>query len=162
MHHYFSNVVRLVVISTFLLVSAACQDGSAPSQQKETSAPKATPASAPTESAAPAAKASAAKPAVAGALPKPGRIGGKEGHLLVEAGAMLLDVRSKREFSGKKIDGSKNIPLNELGSRMGELGPKDTKIVVYCLSGARSRGAVSLLNRAGYTNVWDMGTFRVW
>jgi phage shock protein E len=40
---------------------------------------------------------------------------------------------------------------------MGELGPKDRTIVVYCRSGVRAGTAKSALTEAGFTNVLNAG-----
>ena len=71
-------------------------------------------------------------------------------------GALLLDVRTEEEYAGGHIPGSRNVPLGTLGRA--EL-PEDpeTPLFVYCLSGARSRQAASVLRRAGYAHVTDLG-----
>jgi hydroxyacylglutathione hydrolase len=61
----------------------------------------------------------------------------------------LLDVRTSREWRQKQIEGSVNIPLNKLPSRLGEL-PRDRRLWVHCAGGYRSSIAVSLLQRAGF------------
>lgn len=66
----------------------------------------------------------------------------------LKAGAVVLDVRSAGEFRGGAYPGARNIPLQELSGRMGEL-PQNKPIVVYCASGARSGMAARLLARAG-------------
>jgi phage shock protein E len=84
-----------------------------------------------------------------------------QGRELVANGALLLDVRTPDEFREHHIDGATNIPVQELGSRMGELGPKDRPIVVYCRSGARSATATSMMKSAGY-QVLDIGGIASW
>lgn len=70
---------------------------------------------------------------------------------------IILDVRTKDEYSMGKLKNSINIPLNELSKRAAtELSNKSAKIYVYCLSGSRSRYAVSEMVNMGYTNVFDM------
>lgn len=70
---------------------------------------------------------------------------------------IILDVRTKEEYSKGKLEGSSNIPLNELAKRVAkELSDKSAKVYVYCLSGSRSRYAVSEMMEMGYTNVFDM------
>lgn len=77
---------------------------------------------------------------------------------LVAQGAVLLDVRSGVEHLLRHLDGSRSIPLEELPTRLEELGDENTAIVVYCLSGARSARAATLLSRAGFTRVYDVGS----
>ena len=61
---------------------------------------------------------------------------------------MVLDVRTPREWAGKHIAGSLNIPLNHLTERLSEI-LTDRHIVVHCASGYRSAIAVSLLEQRG-------------
>jgi phage shock protein E len=83
-----------------------------------------------------------------------------EAHQLVSAGAVLLDVRTPEEFSDRHVDGARNIPVDELSQRLGEL-PRDKVVVVYCHSGARSARATGVLRRAGY-QARDLGPMRAW
>ncbi|MBC8207918.1 MAG: rhodanese [Desulfobulbaceae bacterium] len=66
-----------------------------------------------------------------------------------DAGAIVLDVRTKDEVSGGKFKNAVAIPLDELGSRLSEL-PKDKKIYVHCTSGARADMAAQELNKNGF------------
>jgi rhodanese-related sulfurtransferase len=72
------------------------------------------------------------------------------------AGAKIVDVRTPREFSSGSYPKAKNIPLDALEARMGEL-PKDKPIVLFCASGARSARAARLLKRSGYSDVLSAG-----
>ncbi len=90
------------------------------------------------------------------------RIHGQQARKLVQEGALLVDVRSPGEFAGGHIDGAINIPLNTLGSRMGELGASDKAIVLYCRSGARSRSAMGNITGKGFTQVYDLGPIGAW
>jgi rhodanese-related sulfurtransferase len=69
----------------------------------------------------------------------------------------LVDVRTPGEFQGGSAQGAVNIPLNELGNRLDELGPKDSPIGVFCRSGQRSGRAKDLLTNKGYTAVLNLG-----
>ena len=73
------------------------------------------------------------------------------------AGAAVVDVRTPAEYAAGHYDGARNIPLNELRARAGEVGSKDQAVVVYCASGARSAQAAEILKAAGFTNVTDAG-----
>lgn len=79
----------------------------------------------------------------------------------VGQGALLLDVRSPLEHASGHIPGSVNIPVQELPQRLGELGPTQRPVVVYCRSGARSGHAAQLLRAAGY-DVHDIGPMSAW
>lgn len=64
---------------------------------------------------------------------------------------LVIDVRSHEEHRLACIDGSLNIPLDELERRSGELDA-GAEIIVYCQSGQRSRQAVSILRERGFKN----------
>lgn len=72
-------------------------------------------------------------------------------------GAVLLDVRTSQEYSGGHIPGSKNVPLQTIDEVEYVADNKDTKLYVYCHSGARSRQAVNILKYMGYTDVQNIG-----
>lgn len=76
---------------------------------------------------------------------------------LVSGGAIVLDVRGPDEFAGGHVDGAVNIPVQVLPQRIGEVGAKDKPVIVYCRSGGRSASAKSILTRAGYAEVIDVG-----
>lgn len=78
----------------------------------------------------------------------------------VTNGALLLDVRTPEEFNAGHIPGARNIPVQELQSRLGEL-EKWRSVVVYCRSGARSATAKALLTKAGH-EVLDIGAMGNW
>jgi len=80
---------------------------------------------------------------------------------LVANGALLLDVRTPDEFRAQHIPGAVNIPVQELGTRLREVGPKARPVVVHCRSGARSAAAAQLLSREGY-QVHDIGGMGNW
>jgi rhodanese-related sulfurtransferase len=78
---------------------------------------------------------------------------------IINDGAFLVDVRSPLEFSSEKVKGSVNIPLDQIQNNLAKF--KDKKnIVVFCRSGARSRMAKSILQRNGFTNVINGGTWQ--
>jgi phage shock protein E len=80
-------------------------------------------------------------------------VGGSNTEGLVDAlqqGAAIIDVRSRAEFAGGHVAGSKNIPLNELGGQLSKF-PKDKPIIFCCASGARSGSATSIAKGEGYT-----------
>ena len=89
-------------------------------------------------------------------------IGRDKAHALVSSGARLVDVRSPAEFGAGHIDGARNIPLGELDRRVRELGATDGAVIVYCASGARSAMAKRALKKAGFTEVYNLGSMRNW
>ena len=80
-----------------------------------------------------------------------------------EEDAFIIDVRELDEYEEGHIINSINIPLSIIGSisDIPEIN-KDSKIIVYCRSGNRSKSAQSRLNSLGYTNVYDMGGILDW
>jgi phage shock protein E len=75
-------------------------------------------------------------------------------------GALVVDVRTPAEFAAGHYEEARNIPLNELSSRMDELGKTSDQVIVYCLSGTRAGAAARMMKRAGYTNVVNAGSLR--
>jgi len=80
----------------------------------------------------------------------------------IAAGAVVLDVRTVDEFAEDHLPGAINVPVQELGSRLGEVdrlvaSHKDTPIVVYCASGGRAGKAKTALEAEGYTRVVNGG-----
>lgn len=76
---------------------------------------------------------------------------------LVKEGALILDVRSKGEYSGGHIQGSLNIPVDQLNSHLTKLKDKNRTIITCCASGMRSASAKSILESNGYTSVYNGG-----
>ena len=70
---------------------------------------------------------------------------------------IIVDVRTPAEFAGGAFPGAVNIPLDELPSRINELGDKSRDITVYCASGARSAYAQRMLMQMGYADVKNGG-----
>ncbi len=75
---------------------------------------------------------------------------------LMARNPQVVDVRTPGEFRGGHIPGSKNIPLDSLQSRAGELDSA-RPVVLCCASGSRSAMAVSLLKGKGFTDVHNAG-----
>ncbi|MGI6878698.1 rhodanese-like domain-containing protein [Microbacterium sp. gxy059] len=79
--------------------------------------------------------------------------------LKARTGIPLIDVREEDEFAQGRVPGAVNIPLSQLGERLGELPPE---FDVICAAGARSARAAEALaphgyeatNVAGGTNAW--------
>jgi len=79
---------------------------------------------------------------------------------VVAGGAALIDVRTPEEYAAKHVEGAKNIPVDDIDTRLAEI-PKDKPVVVYCHSGARSAVAAKVLRGAGY-DVVDIGGMKNW
>ncbi|MBF8153954.1 rhodanese-like domain-containing protein [Exiguobacterium indicum] len=82
--------------------------------------------------------------------------------LLNDRKRFYLDVRTPAEFKGNHIKGFKNIPLQTLNSQLNQI-PKDKEVLVICQSGMRSKQAVKVLKKAGYSNVTEVrGGMNAW
>ncbi|WP_203333761.1 rhodanese-like domain-containing protein [Planococcus beigongshangi] len=75
----------------------------------------------------------------------------------------FIDVRTPGEFKANRLKEFKNIPLNELPARIGQLD-KNKETFVICQSGMRSSKAAAILKRNGFENVINvrggMGSYR--
>lgn len=80
--------------------------------------------------------------------------------LLADKEAVLVDVRTPREFADNGFDGAANIPLQQLPQRSDELGAKDEPVVLYCRSGNRSNQARRILEGEGFETIYDLGAYR--
>ncbi|MNU66248.1 Thiosulfate sulfurtransferase PspE precursor [compost metagenome] len=77
----------------------------------------------------------------------------------IKNGAYLVDVRTPGEFSSGSVKGAVNIPLDKIAGQLAKLNDKQ-QIVVFCKSGGRSNQAKSILERNGFQNVINGGTWQ--
>lgn len=61
----------------------------------------------------------------------------------------IIDVRTPAEFNLGHVQGSTNIPLNEIPSRINEVKALPQPIVLCCASGMRSGQATQFLLQHG-------------
>lgn len=78
-------------------------------------------------------------------------LGGKSETIkdFVSKGAIIIDVRTVGEFRDGHIKGSKNIPLDNIFSKVNEIKRLEKPIIVCCRSGMRSAQAASVLKNNG-------------
>lgn len=70
--------------------------------------------------------------------------------------AIILDVRTPREFEDGHIANAVNMDINgNFESDISKLD-KSKPILVYCLSGARSSSAVEILKNQGFKNIFHL------
>ena len=79
---------------------------------------------------------------------------------LISSGAMILDVRSRAEYTSGHVKGSVNIPLDQLANNLNRLKSKEQAIITCCASGMRSGSAKSYLKSQGYTSVHNGGSWQ--
>ncbi|MBL4938336.1 rhodanese-like domain-containing protein [Clostridium sp. YIM B02515] len=86
-------------------------------------------------------------------------INADEGYKLINENKnmIILDVRTKGEFESGHIPKAKNIPVQQLSTRIKELEKyKDVPILVHCASGGRSPSAVRALAKNNFTQVYHL------
>lgn len=68
---------------------------------------------------------------------------------------IFIDVREPQEYAAGHVKGAINIPPSELMAGARQLAdiPKDTELVLYCLSGSRSNVSINVLKGMGFTNL---------
>lgn len=68
---------------------------------------------------------------------------------------LIIDVREPSEFARGHVEGAINVPPSEImsGAKSLQAVAKDEKLVLYCLSGARSNASMHYLQRLGFTNL---------
>ncbi|HMN72149.1 MAG TPA: rhodanese-like domain-containing protein [Rhodoblastus sp.] len=72
----------------------------------------------------------------------------------------LVDVREQGEYRNGHVPGSRNVPLSRFDPAH---LPRDRKVVLICLSGARSGTALRHLRKAGFENaVHFQGGVSMW
>lgn len=81
---------------------------------------------------------------------------------VVSDGTQFVDVREPDEVAAGTLPGTTNIPLGEIGERLGELDG-DRRVVVMCKSGGRSTQAAEILTDAGFSDVVNLaGGMMAW
>ncbi len=79
--------------------------------------------------------------------------------IINDPASILVDVRTTMEFQSGNVTGSINIPLNEIPEKVEKFKAMRGKIIVFCVSGARSGQAVSFLNTHGVENIYNGGSW---
>lgn len=76
---------------------------------------------------------------------------------ITDTSITVLDVRTPMEFAQGHIDRAVNIDFqgNNFEKEVLDLD-KDAPIAIYCRSGNRSSQAVKVMEKLGFTNLYDM------
>jgi rhodanese-related sulfurtransferase len=74
-----------------------------------------------------------------------------------EANAIILDVRTENEYQNGHLENAVLINMHapDFSSKIKDLN-KDNTYYVYCRSGARSRSAVKLMRKEGFSKAFNI------
>jgi phage shock protein E len=79
--------------------------------------------------------------------------------LITDANATIIDVRTPAEFAGGHVNGSINIPLQEIPYRIEEIKALSRPLIMCCASGNRSGQAEYFLRNQGVEGVYNGGSW---
>ena len=71
----------------------------------------------------------------------------------LERNAIVIDVRTAEEFEQGHVQGSKNIPLQNIGAYIEEIKKLGKPVITCCRSGARSGSAATILKQHGIDTI---------
>ena len=75
-------------------------------------------------------------------------------NLVNREGAVIVDVRDKKEFGHGHIAGALNVPFSAIDSRVGELAPyKEKPVVLVCKMGQHAGSIGRKLRAQGFEDV---------
>ena len=77
---------------------------------------------------------------------------------------IILDVREQWEYDEGHIPGAILLPVGTIdkASAAAVIPEKDSKVLVYCRSGNRSKRASEALAELGYINIYEFGGINTW
>lgn len=83
---------------------------------------------------------------------------------LIEAGAVVVDVREAEDYATGHIAGAIHASFADFSeSEAARVAPdKETPIIVCCYVGGRSAVIAAALDRMGYAHVYDLGSTYEW
>jgi len=82
----------------------------------------------------------------------------EELHEFLKQDVCIMDVTTENEFKSMHVKNAINIPLNMLSRNVRSIVPDiNTKILVYCVTGERTKYAIQKLNSLGYRNIYIWG-----
>ncbi|MGH8306669.1 MAG: rhodanese-like domain-containing protein [Gammaproteobacteria bacterium] len=87
-----------------------------------------------------------------------------EGVLLINRGAVVVDIRPSKDFGAGHVIGARNIPVAELDGRMTELDKfKEQPLIVCCDAGQASQKTAGTLIKHGFKAVHTIkGGIKAW
>ncbi|HVC47714.1 MAG TPA: rhodanese-like domain-containing protein [Terracidiphilus sp.] len=89
-----------------------------------------------------------------------GQVPIKKAKELIRQGGMIIDVRTSTEYMTKHLSQSVNVPVDEIDMVIpGRVKDRNRIILLHCQSGMRSKTAKEKLERQGYTQVYNLGSY---
>lgn len=84
--------------------------------------------------------------------------------LVNDTSVTILDVRTINEYKAGHIGKAIVIPVQELQERVSEIEHlKNSKVLVYCRTGVRSKKALQILQQNGFSQLYHLEKgIRVW
>jgi rhodanese-related sulfurtransferase len=78
-------------------------------------------------------------------------LSGKEEEIksALDKGAVIIDVRTEKEFAGGHPPDATNIPLDTISGNINKIKAFNKPVVLCCASGVRSAKATGILSGAG-------------
>ena len=88
----------------------------------------------------------------------------KAKRMMEEEDVLILDVRQPHEYESGHIPNAVLLTLQTIDAETAAavIPAKDTKVLVYCRSGNRSKTASEKLVNLGYTEVYEFGGINSW
>jgi len=79
----------------------------------------------------------------------------QEAKQLIDAGALVVDVREDFEWAHGHLPGSRHLPAGRLAAELDSL-PRDRELILICASGSRSSHLCAALERHGFANLYNL------
>ena len=97
-------------------------------------------------------------PMVAGSRGAGGLTAGAAVQLINRSKAVVVDVSTPEEFSAGHVNGAKNVPIDDLESRLpAVVKNKALPLILVCASGVRARRAEAVAKKLGYAQAQVLG-----
>ena len=75
----------------------------------------------------------------------------------IKQGAIVLDVRNRKEYSEGHIINSINMPVYEINQKIYNIIPNTAQLILlYCQTGERSKEAYLKMQKMGYNNIYNL------
>jgi len=82
---------------------------------------------------------------------------------LKDKNKQYIDVRTPGEFKRDHIKGFKNLPLQQIMQKAEKELSKEKEVIVICQSGMRSKNAIKVLQKIGFTKLTNVkGGMNAW